>query len=231
MTTSSVYMLTLSAVCVLSNSRPAERSAFLVLVMCHTGLSARLCLAQSACVGHDTERRRLTWGFCPAQFGAGGLGLNVVELTGEATADVKLLDKGNIVITTPEKWDMLSRRWKQRKPVQNVALFIVDELHLLGGRNGPVIEVSGCPCTVGPLGVVCILSRYNLIWFDTQTCRHQAACREIVSVTDSQPDIFRTKLIARAALLSAIAQAYKAAVRRDSGLHSILSQSCAMLCR
>ncbi len=76
------------------------------------------------------------------QFGAGGLGLNVVELTGEATADVKLLDKGNIVISTPEKWDMLSRRWKQRKPVQNVALFIVDELHLLGGRNGPVIEVT-----------------------------------------------------------------------------------------
>ena len=66
----------------------------------------------------------------------------MVELTGEATADVKLLDKGNIVISTPEKWDMLSRRWKQRKPVQNVALFIVDELHLLGGRNGPVIEVT-----------------------------------------------------------------------------------------
>ncbi|CAK0763687.1 DExH-box ATP-dependent RNA helicase DExH12 [Coccomyxa viridis] len=76
-----------------------------------------------------------------AKFGAGGLGLNVVELTGEATADVKLLDKGNIVISTPEKWDMLSRRWKQRKPVQNVALFIVDELHLLGGRNGPIIEM------------------------------------------------------------------------------------------
>lgn len=66
----------------------------------------------------------------------------MVELTGEATADVKLLDKGNIVVATPERWDMLSRRWKQRKPVQNVALFIVDELHLLGGRNGPVIEVT-----------------------------------------------------------------------------------------
>lgn len=37
---------------------------------------------------------------------------------------------------------MLSRRWKQRKNVQNVALFIIDELHLVGGRNGPVIEVG-----------------------------------------------------------------------------------------
>jgi replicative superfamily II helicase len=76
-----------------------------------------------------------------AQFGEGGLGLNVVQLTGETAADVKLLDKGNIIVATPEHWDMLSRRWKQRKNVQAVALFIVDELHLIGGRNGPVIEV------------------------------------------------------------------------------------------
>ena len=70
-----------------------------------------------------------------------GLGLNVVELTGETAADVKALDKGNIIVASPEHWDMLSRRWKQRKNVQNVALFIVDELHLVGGANGPVIEV------------------------------------------------------------------------------------------
>ena len=71
----------------------------------------------------------------------GGLGLNVVQLVGETAADIKLLEKGNIVISSPEHWDLLSRRWKQRKNVQNVPLFIVDELHLVGGRNGPVIEV------------------------------------------------------------------------------------------
>ena len=82
------------------------------------------------------------WWLCSlrAQFGPSSLGLNVVELIGEAGADTKALEKGNIVIATPEHWDMLSRRWKQRKNVQNVALFIVDELHLIGGRNGPVIE-------------------------------------------------------------------------------------------
>lgn len=73
----------------------------------------------------------------------GGLGLNVVQLVGETAADVKAVEKGNIIISSPEQWDMLSRRWKQRKNVQNVPLFIVDELHLVGGRNGPVIEV---PC-------------------------------------------------------------------------------------
>lgn len=69
------------------------------------------------------------------------LGKKVVLLTGETGTDLKLLAKGQIVITTAEKWDVLSRRWKQRKNVQNVNLFIVDELHLIGGEDGPVIEV------------------------------------------------------------------------------------------
>ncbi|WVZ78242.1 hypothetical protein U9M48_025985 [Paspalum notatum var. saurae] len=65
----------------------------------------------------------------------------VVELTGETAADLKLLDKGEIIISTPEKWDALSRRWKQRKHIQQVSLFIVDELHLLGSDKGHVLEV------------------------------------------------------------------------------------------
>ncbi|CAO2183145.1 unnamed protein product [Urochloa humidicola] len=65
----------------------------------------------------------------------------VVELTGETAVDLKLLDKGEIIISTPEKWDALSRRWKQRKHIQQVSLFIVDELHLLGSDKGHVLEV------------------------------------------------------------------------------------------
>jgi len=65
----------------------------------------------------------------------------VVELTGETAQDLKLLEKGQIIISTPEHWDILSRRWKQRKNVVNTSLFIVDELHLIGGDNGPVLEV------------------------------------------------------------------------------------------
>ena len=45
-------------------------------------------------------------------------------------------EQGNIIISTPEYWDVLSRRWKQRKNVQSVSLFIVDELHLIGGESG-----------------------------------------------------------------------------------------------
>ncbi|CAL0310752.1 unnamed protein product [Lupinus luteus] len=71
----------------------------------------------------------------------GGLKLRVVELTGETATDLKLLEKGQIIISTPEKWDALSRRWKQRKHVQQVSLFIIDELHLIGGQGGPIVEV------------------------------------------------------------------------------------------
>lgn len=74
------------------------------------------------------------------KFGS-GLGKKVVMLTGETGADLKLLAKGNIIITTPERWDILSRRWKQRKNVQNVDLFVVDELHLLSEPDG-VSDVS-----------------------------------------------------------------------------------------
>lgn len=70
-----------------------------------------------------------------------GLGMRVVELTGETSMDMKLLERSQIIIGTPEKWDALSRRWKQRKYVQQVSLFIIDELHLLGGQGGPVLEV------------------------------------------------------------------------------------------
>uniref|UniRef100_A0A671XUH0 U5 small nuclear ribonucleoprotein 200 kDa helicase n=1 Tax=Sparus aurata TaxID=8175 RepID=A0A671XUH0_SPAAU len=69
------------------------------------------------------------------------LNKKVVLLTGETSTDLKLLGKGDIIVSTPDKWDILSRRWKQRKNVQNVSLFVVDEAHLIGGENGPVLEV------------------------------------------------------------------------------------------
>ncbi|XP_014247747.1 putative U5 small nuclear ribonucleoprotein 200 kDa helicase [Cimex lectularius] len=68
-------------------------------------------------------------------------GNKVVLLTGETATDLKLLSKGIVVISSAEKWDVLSRRWKQRKNVQNIQLFIVDDLQLLGSTDGPVLEI------------------------------------------------------------------------------------------
>lgn len=76
-----------------------------------------------------------------ARFGSGGLGKRVAELTGESAADLKLLQRAHIAIATPEQWDQLSRRWRIRKAVQAVQLFIVSEAHLIGGEVGPTLEV------------------------------------------------------------------------------------------
>ena len=69
------------------------------------------------------------------------LGIAVEMLTGETATDLKLIEKGTVIITTPQRWDLISRRWKQRKNVQTISLLIVDELHLIGGEPGPVLEV------------------------------------------------------------------------------------------
>ncbi|CAM9119339.1 unnamed protein product [Ectocarpus fasciculatus] len=68
-------------------------------------------------------------------------GLTVSKLTGDTTVDLKILEASNIVMVTSAQWDVVSRRWKQRKNVQNISLYIVDEIHLLGGSEGPTLEV------------------------------------------------------------------------------------------
>ncbi len=69
------------------------------------------------------------------------LGVSVTKLIGESTTDLKLLEQGNLIVTTAVNWDIMSRRWKQRKNVQNVSLYIADELHLLSALNGSVLEI------------------------------------------------------------------------------------------
>lgn len=68
-------------------------------------------------------------------------GANVAKLTGEVSSDLKLLEENDILLCTPANWDTLSRRWRQRKSVQNVSLFICDNLHLIGGSYGPLYEI------------------------------------------------------------------------------------------
>ena len=65
----------------------------------------------------------------------------VVLLTGETATDLELIAQGQNIISTPEKCDILSRRWKQRINIQNVNLFIINDLHLIGSNDGPVLEV------------------------------------------------------------------------------------------
>jgi len=42
------------------------------------------------------------------------LGCKVVELTGDTSPDIRAIEKADLIVTTPEKWDGISRSWQNR---------------------------------------------------------------------------------------------------------------------
>ncbi|CAF3701746.1 unnamed protein product [Rotaria sp. Silwood1] len=69
------------------------------------------------------------------------LGKKVIELTGDFTPDTRAIQLADVIVTTPEKWDGMSRSWQTRSYVKQVSLLIIDEIHMLGEDRGPVLEV------------------------------------------------------------------------------------------
>jgi ATP-dependent DNA helicase HFM1/MER3 len=71
------------------------------------------------------------------------VGLKCAELTGDSdAADVRNVQSANIIITTPEKWDSITRKWKDHeKLMQLVKVFLIDEVHILNEDRGAVLEV------------------------------------------------------------------------------------------
>ncbi|XP_069103658.1 probable ATP-dependent DNA helicase HFM1 [Argopecten irradians] len=70
-------------------------------------------------------------------------GLKCKELTGDTEIDDYYeLQEVNIILTTPEKWDSMTRRWRDNKCiVQSVCLFLIDEIHVLNDSvRGATIE-------------------------------------------------------------------------------------------
>lgn len=65
----------------------------------------------------------------------------VIELTGDVTPDSRSISQADVIVTTPEKWDGISRSWQTRNYVKAVKLLVIDEIHLLGDDRGPVLEV------------------------------------------------------------------------------------------
>jgi ATP-dependent DNA helicase HFM1/MER3 len=72
----------------------------------------------------------------------GPLGLACAELTGDTeNAQLKSVQHAQIIITTPEKFDSMTRKWKdQQKLMQMVKLFLIDEVHILKEQRGATLE-------------------------------------------------------------------------------------------
>ncbi len=80
-----------------------------------------------------------------AKFGA--MGLKVVEVTGDTGNDtmsgVRRLASANLILTTPEKWDSLTRMGSEHTfLIGSVKLVLIDEVHMLGEEDrGSTLEM------------------------------------------------------------------------------------------
>jgi len=70
------------------------------------------------------------------------LGWTVLELSGDTTHDSRSMARANVLVCTPEKWDLITRGWQEdgRQFTRDVGLLVIDEIHLLGEERGAVLE-------------------------------------------------------------------------------------------
>ncbi|KAE9005249.1 Activating signal cointegrator 1 complex subunit 3 [Phytophthora fragariae] len=69
------------------------------------------------------------------------LKMKVRELTGDMQLTKKEIEETHVIVTTPEKWDVITRKSStQQSLLSQVKLLIIDEVHLLADERGPVIE-------------------------------------------------------------------------------------------
>mmetsp|Transcript_20166 Transcript_20166/g.43517 ORF Transcript_20166/g.43517 Transcript_20166/m.43517 type:complete len:2151 (-) Transcript_20166:75-6527(-) len=87
-----------------------------------------------------------------SRLGGGPLRWNVLELSGDTSHDRSTMEKADILVCTPEKWDLITRGWKGSHGIENtnaangkafvkrVRLLVMDEVHLVGEDRGAVLE-------------------------------------------------------------------------------------------
>ena len=72
----------------------------------------------------------------------GPLDLECAELTGDTElGQLRSVQRARIIITTPEKWDSVTRKWKDNARLMGlVKLFLIDEVHILKESRGATLE-------------------------------------------------------------------------------------------
>ena len=67
-------------------------------------------------------------------------GIKVSELTGDRQLTKQQIADTQVIVTTPEKWDVITRKATDTSYTNLVRLIVIDEIHLLHDDRGPVIE-------------------------------------------------------------------------------------------
>ena len=66
------------------------------------------------------------------------LGVKVRELTGDMGLTKQEISETHVIVATPEKWDVVTRKTDGMMSLVNV--MIIDEIHLLNDERGLVVE-------------------------------------------------------------------------------------------
>lgn len=66
--------------------------------------------------------------------------ITVSELTGDHQLTRDQIAETQIIVCTPEKWDIITRKGGEKTFTSLVRLVIIDEIHLLHDERGPVLE-------------------------------------------------------------------------------------------
>ena len=67
-------------------------------------------------------------------------GIRVSELTGDRQLTKQQIADTQVIVTTPEKWDVITRKATDTSYTNLVRLICIDEIHLLHDDRGPVLE-------------------------------------------------------------------------------------------
>lgn len=67
-------------------------------------------------------------------------GIKVNELTGDRQLTKQQIAETQVIVTTPEKWDVITRKASDTSYTNLVRLICIDEIHLLHDDRGPVLE-------------------------------------------------------------------------------------------
>lgn len=97
-----------------------------------------------------------------------------------AAEDMASVSQADILVTTPERWDSITRRWKEKEVmaiVHSVGLLLLDEVHTVQEERGAAMEA--------------IVSRVKAIQGAAATARDAASrlCTRIVAISGTLPNV------------------------------------------
>ena len=125
---------------VLSAPTGSGKTAILELAICravnHNATDQYKIVYQAPTKSLCSERQR-DW-----EKRLGPLGLACTELTGDSDQNhLRSVQGANIIVTTPEKWDSVTRKWKDHERLMRmIKLFLIDEVHILKDDRGATLE-------------------------------------------------------------------------------------------